>query len=114
MRTTYSVSWLIDVSALSTSKTFVCFQLPDPADAEWAAKRFASYQAFMRLDSSSWSNNSSLTSGGGSSRGGGWSESFQNIENVTPGMIQSLGVPTPANPGTSESATCPHMTTTAE
>lgn len=82
---------------VSTPKTFICFQIPDPVDAEWAAKRFASFQAYMRLDSSSWNQSNSLTSGGGS-RGGGWGESFQSIDNVTPGMIQSLGVPTPANP----------------
>ena len=78
---------------LSTPKNFVCFQLPDPVDAEWAAKRFASYQGFMRLDSGSSSSGSS-----GSSSGSGWSESFQTIENVTTGMIQAFGVPTPGRP----------------
>jgi hypothetical protein len=78
----------------STPKTFICFQLPDPADAEWAARRFSSFQGFARLDSAS-EGRSGL---GIFNTGRGWSESFQSIDIVTGGMIQSLGVPTPGNP----------------
>lgn len=78
---------------VSTPKTIVVLNLPAREDAEWAAKRLADYQGFL----TSYSGSSSSGPGGGSSSSG-WSESFMTLDNVTPGMIQGLPVPTPSNP----------------
>ncbi|MFO0796057.1 MAG: type IV secretion system DNA-binding domain-containing protein [Gemmataceae bacterium] len=84
-------------AAVSTLKTFVVMNLPDEADAAWAAKRLASHQGFLRIDSSSIA-----TPRGGGGQGStvthGWAENFTTLENVTPGEIQALPVPTPGNP----------------
>ena len=81
-------------SVTSTLKTFVCLNLPAREDAEWAAKRFGDYQAFMRT----YSGSSSSSVGQGGSSSSGWSESFQTLDAVTASMIQALPVPTPGNP----------------
>lgn len=83
-------------AAVSTLKNFIVLNLPDEADASWAAKRLASHQGMLRIDSSSLTKPSG--SGNGYSINQGWSEHFTTLENVTAGEIQALPVPTPANP----------------
>lgn len=80
-------------SAVSPLKTLVVLNLPDHEDASWAAKRLASHQGWMRIDSGS---HTSSANGGSSTVG--WSEHFTTLENFTAGEIQSLPVPTPGNP----------------
>lgn len=80
-------------ATLSTAKTFIAFHLPDPADAEAAAKRFASFTGIVRSDHESWT-----TGPNGRTTTAGWSESVQEVPNVTAGMIQALNVPAPGKP----------------
>lgn len=80
-------------ATLSTAKTFICFQLPDAVDAEYAAKKFGSFTGIVTTESGSRSSGP-----GGGSTTSGWSESVQEVQNVTPGMIQSLNVPAPGKP----------------
>ncbi len=69
-------------------KTTIVLNQPSREDAEYAAKVFADSQGFMKMHSSQGGNNPSS----------GWSEQLTTVENVTASMIQSLPVPTPANP----------------
>lgn len=80
-------------AAVSPLKTLVVLNLPDRTDAEWASKRLSDHQGWMRIESASgpkWSPGAPATSG--------WSEHFVTLDNWTPSDIQSLPVPTPANP----------------
>ena len=91
-------------ATVSTAKTFVVLNLPDPEDATWAARRLGSRQGWMRIDSASQS-----TGQGGGSSTSGWSENFTTLENFTPSEIMALPVPTPANPAiTGVMATLPY------
>lgn len=79
-------------ATISTCKTFICFNVKDPQDAEIAAKKFGSFDGTVRQHGGG----SSHTVGfpGQSSYSVNWSDSPQEVKNVTSGMIQSLAIPT--------------------
>ncbi|MBX9582220.1 MAG: type IV secretion system DNA-binding domain-containing protein [Gemmataceae bacterium] len=89
-------------ATISTAKTFICFHLSDPQDAELAAKRFFSFEGLVREYSGTSKSAAEAFTDGFAGRGGGptvnWSERVQEVQNVTPGMIQALNVPAAGNP----------------
>lgn len=90
-------------AAIATLKTIICFRLSDPQDAEAAAKRFGSFEGIVRDHSGTDAGAArafadGLNQRGGSTSSGSWADRSQTVQNVTPGMIQALQVPSPGYP----------------
>lgn len=79
-------------------KTTIVLNQPNREDAEYCAKIFGDHQGFITVESVTRGGGGGGKHGGGPSTQYGKSEQFTTLENVTASMIQSLTVPTPADP----------------
>lgn len=82
-------------ATISTAKTFLCFHLSDPQDAELAAKRFASFESLTAGYGGSYSPGDFTTK---PTHSYSWTQAVKTEPNVTPGMIQALNVPAAGAP----------------